>query len=97
MNPTYSLLLSLFNSGIRAGSGNVMLYGPAGTGKTIMCQAAAYEAKAELIIGIITIIAILSANICAKLYIRLFHIYYVITHLSSHYVILFSQFCFVLI
>ena len=31
-----------------------MLYGPAGTGKTIMCQAAAYEAKAELIIGIIT-------------------------------------------
>ena len=62
-----------------------MLYGPAGTGKTIMCQAAAYEAKAELIIGIITIIAI-----CAKLYIRLFHIYFVITHLSSHYVILFS-------
>ena len=54
MSPTYSLLLSLFNSGIRAGSGNVMLYGPAGTGKTIMCQAAAYEAKAELIIGIIT-------------------------------------------
>jgi ATP-dependent 26S proteasome regulatory subunit len=32
----------------------VMLYGPAGTGKTIMCQAAAYEAKAELIIGIVT-------------------------------------------
>lgn len=28
-----------------------MLYGPAGTGKTIMCQAAALEAKAELIIG----------------------------------------------
>lgn len=42
--------------GIRAGSGNVMLYGPAGTGKTIMCQAAAYEAKAELIIGIVTIL-----------------------------------------
>ena len=37
--------------GIRAGSGNVMLYGPAGTGKTIMCQAAAFEAKADLIIG----------------------------------------------
>lgn len=37
--------------GIRAGSGNVLLHGPAGTGKTIMCQAAAYEAKAELIIG----------------------------------------------
>jgi ATP-dependent 26S proteasome regulatory subunit len=32
----------------------VMLYGPAGTGKTIMCQAAAYEAKAELIIGAVT-------------------------------------------
>jgi SpoVK/Ycf46/Vps4 family AAA+-type ATPase len=28
-----------------------MLYGPAGTGKTIMCQAAAFEARAELIIG----------------------------------------------
>lgn len=41
--------------GIRAGSGNVMLYGPAGTGKTIMCQAAAFEARAELIIGQISI------------------------------------------
>jgi SpoVK/Ycf46/Vps4 family AAA+-type ATPase len=38
-------------AGIRAGSGNVMLYGPAGTGKTIMCQAAAFEARAVLIIG----------------------------------------------
>ena len=38
-------------TGIRAGSGNVMLHGPAGTGKTIMCQAAAFEAKATLIIG----------------------------------------------
>ena len=43
--------LNFTKTGIRAGSGNVMLYGPAGTGKTIMCQAAAYEAKAELIIG----------------------------------------------
>jgi SpoVK/Ycf46/Vps4 family AAA+-type ATPase len=41
----------ILRAGIRAGSGNVMLYGPAGTGKTIMCQAAAFEARAELIIG----------------------------------------------
>lgn len=34
----------------------MMLYGPAGTGKTIMCQAAAYEAKAELIIGTLKMI-----------------------------------------
>jgi ATP-dependent 26S proteasome regulatory subunit len=50
-----SLFKSVFSftrmTGIRAGSGNVMLYGPAGTGKTIMCQAAAFEARAELIIG----------------------------------------------
>lgn len=47
----YSSLTANCNTGIRAGSGNVMLYGPAGTGKTIMCQAAAFEARAELIIG----------------------------------------------
>ena len=47
---SFNILLRLI-TGIRAGSGNVMLYGPAGTGKTIMCQAAAFEARAELIIG----------------------------------------------
>lgn len=60
-----SLLYLIFDLGIRAGSGNVMLYGPAGTGKTIMCQAAAFEANAELIIGIMQYFDCLSSPFLA--------------------------------